>query len=370
MRSLGALYLTGLAYLLFARIKKHVHVRWILRFTYKAPDEIEDIFRPIAESQHASNVQLLMLSGIYSPATFGWIRPIILLPAQCLEEADHGLEDVFRHELQHVQRRDFVFQAIASCCRALLFFHPAAWYAMRRLELESELACDLAVIGDSPDRRATYAECLVRFARLRVTQEPTPWNLDFAGSSVQLQVRIRSILAGARKIPGWMLGLRTAVGVLLLIGFLAAAPSLFVVLSYERQEIEQPVAHASTPSSHDVYASKNGTPKVGLREQSLRTSRAFAAPASDTLAIGSSEAASEAPLKRVVSSEPGPSLKRRGDPAGSPKSAAATTILLSDSPASQSADSAERRASVASAISAGVSEAAHIASRGHDKDVH
>ena len=64
------------------------------------------------------------------------------------------LERIFRHELQHIRRRDFVFDGIASFCRALLFFYPAVWYAMLRLKLESELACDLAVVSDSPERRA------------------------------------------------------------------------------------------------------------------------------------------------------------------------------------------------------------------------
>ena len=148
LRGLGALYLVVLGHFLFERIKKQVHLRWILRFAYKAPDAIESIFQPIAESLNAGNVQLFVLSGIYSPATFGWIRPTVLLPPLCLDQDESELEDIFRHELQHVRRRDFVFNTIASLCRALLFFYPAVWYAMRRLELESELACDLAVVSD------------------------------------------------------------------------------------------------------------------------------------------------------------------------------------------------------------------------------
>ena len=156
----------------------------MLRFAYKAPKHIEDVFRSIVQDMYGGRVRLLVLSGIPSPATFGWVRPTVLLPSFCLERDGGELEYIFRHELHHIRRLDFACNAIASLCRALLFFHPAAWYAMRRLQLEREFACDLAVVCDSPDQRAMYAECLIRFARLNLAEAPRPWNLDFAGKSV------------------------------------------------------------------------------------------------------------------------------------------------------------------------------------------
>lgn len=158
----GAAYLLALAYFLSAFVKKRIHLQWVLRFAYEAPEEIELALRPIADRLHVRGVRVMQLSGIDSPGTFGWIRPVILLPQFCSRQNQSELENIFRHELQHVRRRDFIFVSISSFCRALLFFHPAAWYAMRSLRVESELACDLAVVGNSPKRREAYAECLVR----------------------------------------------------------------------------------------------------------------------------------------------------------------------------------------------------------------
>ena len=225
-RVLGGIYLLALGNFLVLRIKKQLRLRWVLRFAYRAPDPIETLFRSIALHTRADKVRLLVLSGIYSPATFGWIHPVVLLPPLCLDQDEGELADIFRHELQHVARHDFFFNNVASLCRSLLFFHPAVWFAMRRMELESELACDLAVVHDSPERRATYAECLVRFARLHAAQDPTPWNLDFAGSSIQLKVRVRSVLKETAKLPAWLLGLRASLAALLLAAFLCAVPSL------------------------------------------------------------------------------------------------------------------------------------------------
>ena len=375
LRGLGGLYLIVLAYLLFARIKKQVHLRWILRFAYRAPEAIEKIFHPITEDLDAGNAQLLMLSGIHSPATFGWIRPIILLPPFCLEQDGSELGVILRHELQHIRRRDFVFNTIASLCRALLFFHPAMWYAMRRLELEGELACDLAVVGDSPERRAAYAECLVRFARLNVAEGPRPWNLDFAGPSVQLKVRVRSVLAGTQRIPSWVLGLRVTLGVLLFAGFLGIAPSLWIVLSYDQHRIVQPVVPT-------LFASRT---QDRLHGPAMRTSRAWKArqlgksgpKGHITSAVDLPDEAVAAtqivPRKSdaMPSSEMLPTLKRRNAASGAeaPASAPNTTILLSNEPSAHGETASAQSRAVAAVITT-VGEVGRIAGRGRDKGDH
>jgi beta-lactamase regulating signal transducer with metallopeptidase domain len=376
LRGLGYCYLAVLACFLFVRARKHLHLRWILRFTYRAPDEIENMFRPIAESLGAGQVQLLMLSGIYSPATFGWLRPTVLLPPVCLEEDEAELKDIFRHELQHVRRHDFVFNAIGAACRSLLFFHPAAWYAMGRLNLESELACDLAVVGNRPDRRASYAECLVRFARLRATGGPTPWNLDFAGSAVQLKLRIRSMLAGTRRISGWMLGLRAGFALLLIAAFIDVAPSLSVVMSYERPRAAQPDPSAlanppRTPSLRERRMKAASRPRAANAESMPAELPPELFPSAPLETAGDAAPMMTSPRHAAAISETDPKLKLRGrSDAGAAKTAQATTILLSTEPASESANSIARRASVASAITAGASEAARVASQGRDREVH
>jgi hypothetical protein len=213
-----------------------------------------------------------MLSGATSPATFGWFRPTILLPALCLEQDHSELEDILRHELHHVRRWDFVWNGFAIVCRVLLFFHPAAWYAVRKMQFDRELACDLAVISDSPGRRALYAECLVHFARLNLTQDPKAWGIDFAASSEHLKARVHSILAGSKKRSGWLLGLRAACGLTLFAGFLAAVPSLAVFLSYARPQISQ-------PSTSAIRASLSG-PGAGARATRRVRSLSFPAPGS------------------------------------------------------------------------------------------
>ena len=372
---LGVLYLVGLANFLVVRIKKQVRLRWVLRFAYQAPDRIENMFRSIAINLGAAKVQLQVLSGIYSPATFGWIHPVVLLPPLCLDQDESELADIFRHELQHVARHDFFFNNVAGFCRGLLFFHPAAWFAMRKMELESELACDLSVVHDSPERRATYAECLVRFARLHSAQEPTPWNLDFAGSSIQLKVRVRSVLKETAKIPAWLLGLRVGVGTLLLAAFLCVVPSLFVVLSYAHR-IAQPIIPSLLNSQTTLQVHRRS--RIREREtlsRSLVSSRVLPANTTDAnQADASVVTPPQVPRQadRLSSGEPLPTLQQRnGASEGRASKPARATVIFISNPSSASAGDAgdTKGRAIASALMTGAGEAARFAG-GHGKDIH
>ena len=282
---LGALYLLVLGYFLLAGIKQRSQLRWVLRFAYNAPKHIEEVFRSIVEDMSGGRVRLLVLSGIPSPATFGWIRPTVLLPSFCLERDGGELEYIFRHELNHIRRLDFACNAIASLCRALLFFHPAAWYAMRRLQMEREFACDLAVVRDSPEQRATYAECLIRFARLNLAEAPRPWNLDFAGKSVQLRARIHKLLSESRAVSGWLLSFRAACGIFLFAGFLALLPSLRVALSYAQHEINQSANPVLTTSRTDLHPQRRSKARKSVSITPPIAPTASAAPLQDEVQL-------------------------------------------------------------------------------------
>jgi beta-lactamase regulating signal transducer with metallopeptidase domain len=240
LRGAGILYLVVLSYFLVSHIREQMQLRWVLGFGSKPPIDVAETFQGIAESLQVHKCRLLLLTGITSPATLGWIRPTVLLPTLCLEQDSSELQDVLRHELHHVRRRDFLFARFAAPLRALLFFHPAVWYAFNKIQFERELACDLAVVSESPARRVKYAECLIRFARLNVDGEQKPWGVDFASPSVQLTVRVHSILTGPKKSSKWLLCLRATSGIVILVGSLTVLPSLAVVLSYVQQRIGQP----------------------------------------------------------------------------------------------------------------------------------
>lgn len=271
LRVIGIAYLLVLSYLLVTHIKKHLRLKWVLGFTSQPPGEITAAFQPLAESLGVSRSRLLVLSGVTSPATFGWIRPTILLPDACLEQDRSELEDILRHELHHIRRWDFVWNGLAVACRALVFFHPAAWFAVKQMQFNRELACDLAAVSDSPKGRAKYAECLIHFARLNSSPDSSNWGIDFAASSQHLKARVRSILAESKKPSVWVIGSRIAGGLALLAAFAAVEPSLGFLLSYAQQQSAPPLATEMRTSPAPTESGARATRKGRLSRGSTAT---------------------------------------------------------------------------------------------------
>ena len=296
---------------------------------------LQQPFSRLANKFHVGRSKLLVLSGATSPATFGWFRPTIVLPDVCLEQDRSELEDILRHELHHVRRWDFVWNGFAVACRALVFFHPAAWYAVHRMQFDRELACDLAAVSDSPNRRAKYAECLIHFARLNSSPDSKNWGIDFAASSGHLKARIHSILAGSTRPSAWLAWSRIACGLALLAGFVVIEPSLGVLLSYAQQQI---VAAVDTRDSRHP----NPDGDRGQSNQERPVVDGFNPATGADLPVASQEDAaqpSDFSAPRIpdgsssAQSVGGPQLLHRGSPA-SGNVAKQQTVLLTDTDAS------------------------------------
>jgi TonB family protein len=97
-------------------------------------------------------------------ATWGAIRPQILLPSRATEWSQTRIHAVLGHEIAHIQRQDWLVQFAAEGLRAIFWFNPLYWLACRWLRRESEQACDDAVLRLGVPPR-DYALHLVDVAR-------------------------------------------------------------------------------------------------------------------------------------------------------------------------------------------------------------
>src|SRR5262245_35103829 len=97
-------------------------------------------------------------------ATWGVVRPRVLLPARAREWTEDRLRVVLSHELAHVGRCDWLVQSAAEALRTILWFNPLIWMTCERLRRESEQACDDAVLERGVPARA-YATHLLDLAR-------------------------------------------------------------------------------------------------------------------------------------------------------------------------------------------------------------
>lgn len=107
---------------------------------------------------------LLLVSGrVESPVTFGWRRPVVLLPAGFPELPLEAQRGVLCHELLHVRRRDWLAALFEEGVRALLWFHPGVWMLLARIALSREQLVDREAVRLTGSRRA-YLEALRAFA--------------------------------------------------------------------------------------------------------------------------------------------------------------------------------------------------------------
>lgn len=126
-------------------------------------------------------------------ATWGVRRPTILLPASAREWSDDRVRIVLGHELAHIRRHDWLTRMAAEALRCVYWFDPLVWIACWRLQLESEQACDDAVLGLGIEG-TEYATALLDLARTfrqsRIAWFPAP---AMARRS-SLERRIRAML--------------------------------------------------------------------------------------------------------------------------------------------------------------------------------
>lgn len=118
-------------------------------------------------------------------------RPVIWLPVSALSGLTPAqLEALLAHELAHVARLDWIWNALQRLVEALLFFHPGVWWLSARIRREREHACDdvaVALCGDA----IALAEALATLEGLR-----TPTRiLALAANGGSLMERIRRLLA-------------------------------------------------------------------------------------------------------------------------------------------------------------------------------
>ena len=96
--------------------------------------------------------------------TWGFFSPKVMLPIDAGSWDVDRIRVVLAHELAHVRRHDWIIQIGTELVRIANWFNPLVWLAAARLRLESERACDDAVVNLGVSGRE-YAEHLLALAR-------------------------------------------------------------------------------------------------------------------------------------------------------------------------------------------------------------
>jgi beta-lactamase regulating signal transducer with metallopeptidase domain len=139
-------------------------------------------------------VRLLISDRLASPMAVGFLYPAVILPESLIDSmSEEDMDHVILHELAHIARRDDWTNLIARAAVALLGWHPAAAWVLRRIDREREIACDDWVVAATGQPRP-YAASLARLFELCWIKNREALATGMAGSGSHLGERIEMLV--------------------------------------------------------------------------------------------------------------------------------------------------------------------------------
>ena len=110
---------------------------------------------PVAVMQErlGMKVPFFISDRLTVPITFGWWRPVVLVPRAFERMSPEQQEGVACHELLHVQRRDWPMTVLEEGLRAALWFHPGVWVLLSKITLAREQVVDAGAVRLTEKRR-------------------------------------------------------------------------------------------------------------------------------------------------------------------------------------------------------------------------
>lgn len=108
-------------------------------------------------------VSLAVMRSETVPMTFGWRKPMIVLPQNLLENPMET-EMAILHELIHIRRHDYAWNWFERMCTVLFGFHPFSFVLQKRIERFREEICDTSVLSYGCYPADQYAGLLFRLS--------------------------------------------------------------------------------------------------------------------------------------------------------------------------------------------------------------
>ena len=118
----------------------------------------ETVSRMASNLGISKKVQLRISEVGLSPITFGFLKPVILIPGGLIFQLSPAqLEAIIAHELAHVKRNDYLANLLQSTLEVVFFYHPCFWWMSQTVkELRENASDDLAVSAGVSAKELAY----------------------------------------------------------------------------------------------------------------------------------------------------------------------------------------------------------------------
>ncbi len=196
-----------------------------------------------AAARTKTRADVLVSRDVCSPVTVGAVRPVVLVPTDFAALPEAEQEAIACHEFRHVARRDGWAVLLEELTRALLWYQPAAWAVLSRVQRDREQAVDRETVATTGDRR-TYLRALARLAR-RSALAPA--------NAIPFQTRshaVERMTVLAKEVP---MSHRRATLLAALTTLLLAVIATTASMAFPLTEDSKAAASRSTPPADTIY---------------------------------------------------------------------------------------------------------------------
>src|SRR5262245_61752947 len=135
----------------------------------------------IARAVTKTDAVFCISQTIQGPVTFGFLRPVVLLPAAFLDMPEEAQRSIACHELLHVRRNDWLLTMFEEFIASVLWFQPAVWWVVAETRLAREQLVDAAVVSLTVTCES-YINTLFSLAK-------TKWGANFSVAPLFLRKR-------------------------------------------------------------------------------------------------------------------------------------------------------------------------------------
>jgi beta-lactamase regulating signal transducer with metallopeptidase domain len=161
---------------------------------------------------------LIETRAVESPVLYGFLRPRLLLPSGLSKKfSDAEMRHIFLHELGHLKRGDIQLNWITTLLLVLHWFNPWVWFAISRMRLDRELACDALALSYSKAQKP-YGETILKLVEQFSRPGWGPAIVGIVEDKNQIKQRIKMILKfkQAKHWPALAVALFAALGLMTL----------------------------------------------------------------------------------------------------------------------------------------------------------
>ena len=137
--------------------------------------------------------QAFISEHVSSPITFGFFKPIVLVPTWFFTGMDaEQCEAVILHELAHIRRHDFLTNILQILIKTVLFYHPAVQYISKGVDADREHSCDdyAVTVTKNPESLARALGTI----RLKAARSGGVFALSADGPEAPLMHRLKRLM--------------------------------------------------------------------------------------------------------------------------------------------------------------------------------